>query len=105
MTVETTDGMSHSCCRVGVMSILTEGGGDCAKVGELVVRDKPLGYDLLIGIVAIRELGSVVIRPTGEVQLGRKRKLCAAIMIEEQDFCTGLTTRKYWKLFTLLRAP
>ena len=85
MTVETIDGMSHARSGVGVISILTEG-GDCAKVDALVVCDKPLEYDLLIGIDAIHELDGIVIRPTGEVQLKRKHELCAAIMIEEQNF-------------------
>ena len=62
-------------------------GGDCAKVNTLVVCDKPLGYDLLIGIDAIYELGDIVIKPTREVQLSKKHKLCAGIMIEKQDFC------------------
>ena len=66
--------------------ILTEQ-GDCAKVDALAAHDKPLGHDLLIGIDALHELDGVVIRPTGEVQLGRKCELCAAIMIEEQEFC------------------
>ena len=52
-----------------------------------MVHDKPLGYDLLIGIGTICKLGGVVIRPVREVQLRRKRKLCAAIMIEGPDFC------------------
>ena len=60
----------------------------------LVVCDKPLGYDLLIGIDALRELGDVVIRPTGKVLLGRKRELCAAIMIEKQDFWAVLDHEK-----------
>ena len=64
--IDTNDGMSHACCVVGVILIIMEG-GDCAKVAAQVVRDKPLGYDLLIGIDGIRELGGIVIRPTGEV--------------------------------------
>ena len=65
-----------------------------AKVDALVERDKPLGYDLLIGFDAIRELGGVVIRPTGETQLGRKRDLCVAIMIEKQDYCAVFDPEK-----------
>ena len=60
---------------------------DCTKVDALVVLDKPLEYDFLIGIDKIRELGGVVIKPTGDVQLGWKQELCAAIIIKEQDFC------------------
>ena len=63
MTVETIDGMPDICCVVGVILILTEG-GDCAKVVALVVCDKPLGYDLVIGIDTLCGLGSIVIKPT-----------------------------------------
>ena len=70
MMVEVINGMSHVCCRVRVILILTEV-GDCSKVDALVVHDKPLGHDLLIGIDTMHELGGIVIRPTREVQLGR----------------------------------
>ena len=87
------DRMSYACSRGEVISILTEG-SDCAKVDTLVMRDKPLGYDLLIGIDPIYELGGIVIRPTGEVQLRRKHELCAGIMIGEQYFCTAFDHKK-----------
>ena len=45
-----------------VILILTEE-GDCAMVDALVVHDKPLGYDLLIRISTINELGGIMIRP------------------------------------------
>ena len=35
-----------------------------------------------------------MIRPTREVQLKRKRKLCAAITIEEQEFCAVFNHEK-----------
>ena len=50
MTVETIDGISHACCRVGVISILTEG-GNCAKMDGLVVCDKPLGMIYWLGVM------------------------------------------------------
>ena len=59
MTVETIDRMSHACCRVGVISILTE-------VEVIILRwmhwwcvTSLWGYGLLIGIDTIRELGSI----------------------------------------------
>ena len=46
------DSMSWVCCGVGAVSIVTNGGNH-AKVNVLVPHEKPLGYDLLIGIDTI----------------------------------------------------
>ena len=85
--------MIDICCRVRVISILLER-SDSTKMDLLMVCDKPLGYDLLVGINATCELGLIVIRPTGEVQLRRKRELCTAIMIEGQYFCAVFDHKK-----------
>ena len=52
-----------------------------------MVHCKPLGFDLPLGIDAIKALGGIVVGPTGSVQLrdGRTTK-CAAISINEPDF-------------------
>ena len=91
--VRTIDGTSQACCGVSVISVLTES-GNYAKVDALVVRNKPLGYDLLIGIDDICALGGVEILPTGEVRFWRKRESCASITIEEQDFCAAFDQEK-----------
>lgn len=52
------------------------------------LREKPLGYDLLLRIDAIEALGGAVIRPAQDMELSRRKESCAAISIEEQDFCT-----------------
>ena len=58
-----------------------------AKISALVVRSKPLGFDLLLGIDAIKAQGGMVVGPTGSVQLGNKEIVkCAAISINEPDF-------------------
>ncbi|CAE1163005.1 CYP4B1 [Acanthosepion pharaonis] len=51
--IRTIDGVSRACCGVGTVSVLTDGGSH-AKVDVLVARQRPLGYDLLLGIDAIR---------------------------------------------------
>ena len=52
-----------------------------------VVRGKPLGFDLLLGIDAIKALGGMVVGLSGSVQLGNKGIVkCAAISINEPDF-------------------
>ena len=88
--------MSPACSRVGVVSICTEE-GNSAEFNVLVVHEKPIEYDLLIGIDAIQALGSIEITPTKEVQLGRKCESCAAIMIEEPNFYITLNHKeKAW---------
>ena len=86
VNVETFGGTSRACCGVGIVSISTDE-GDSAKIDVLVVRGKPLGFDLLLGIDAIKVLGRVVLGPTGSVQLeDRRTTKCAAISINEPDF-------------------
>ena len=85
--IMTNDDASSVCCGVETAIIYTEK-GDLAEVNILVVREKPLGYNLLIGIDVIRALGGVKITPAGGVQLGRGKKSCAAISIEKPNFCT-----------------
>ena len=61
--------------------------GSSAKISMLVVCGKPLGFDLQLGINAIKALGGMVVGPTGLVQLGNKGIVkCAAISINELDF-------------------
>ena len=67
MDVMTIIGMSCSCCSVGTVTITTEG-GNSAKISVLVAHGKPLGYDLLLGIDAIRALGGVAVRPVMDFQ-------------------------------------
>ena len=72
MDVETIGGTSCACCSVGAVSIPTDE-GNSAKIDVLVVRSKPLGFDLLLGIDVIKALGGIVVGPTGSVQLGARR--------------------------------
>ena len=72
MNVETIEGASRAFCSVRVVSISTDE-GDSAMIDVLVVRGKPLGFDLLLGIDVIKALGGVVVGPTGSVQLGYRR--------------------------------
>lgn len=73
--------MFQECSGAGGVTIHTEQGNH-AEVGILVMQEKALGYDLLIGIDAIQALGGAVITPPGDVQLNRKRESCAAISFD-----------------------
>ena len=84
--VETIGGTSHAYCSVRVVSISTDE-GNSAWIDVLVVHGKPLRFDLLLGVNAIKTLGGIVVGPTGSVQLGDRRTTrCAAISINESDF-------------------
>ena len=89
----TIGGMSRPCCGDGMVTVSTE---ECssAKISVLVVRAKPQGFDLLLGIDAIKALGGMVVGPTGSVQLGNKEIFkCAAISINEPDFTVTFNYR------------
>ena len=84
--VTTIGGMSHLCCSVGMVTVATEG-GNSVKISVLVVRGKPLGYDLVLGIDAIRMLGGISVWPSGEIRIsGGQIPKCAAITINKPDF-------------------
>ena len=86
MDVIMIGGISHLCCSDRMVTVSTEEGSS-AKISVLVVHGKPLGFDLLLRIDAIKALGGVVFGRTGLVQLGNKEIVkCAAISINEPDF-------------------
>ena len=68
MDAEMIGGTSCAHCGIRVVSISTNE-GDSTKIDVLVVRGKPLGFDLLLGIDAIKASGGIVVGPTGSVQL------------------------------------
>ena len=80
------ESMSRPCCGDGKVTVPTEEGSS-AKINLLMVRGKPLGFDLLLGIDTIKALRGMVFGPTGSVQLGNKEIVkCAAIFINELNF-------------------
>ena len=50
-------GMSCPCCCDGMVTVSMEEGSS-AKISVLVVCGKPIGFDLLLGIDAIKALGA-----------------------------------------------
>ena len=89
----TIGGMSRPCCGDGMVTVSTEEGSS-AKISVLVVGGKPLGFDLPLGINAIKALGGMVVGPTGSVQLGNKGIVkCAAISINEPNFTATFNHR------------
>ena len=78
--------ISHPCCGVSRVTISTEEGG-LAKISVLVVCERPLGFDLLLGIEAIKALGGTAVGASGQIQIsdGQVAKY-AAITINEPNF-------------------
>ena len=56
-------GMSRPCCGDGMVTVSMEEGSS-AKISVVVVRGKPLRFDLLLGIDAIKALEGMVVGPT-----------------------------------------
>ena len=79
-------GSSSMCCGESVVQIGI-GDGPSVAVRALVVDGDLLGYDLLLGLNAIRQLGGMAMSDTGEVRFPqRERLMCAAITLDEPDF-------------------
>ena len=84
--VMTIGSMSRPRCGDGMVNVSTEESGS-AKISVLVVRGRPLGFDLLFGIDTIKTLGIIAVGPSGQIQIGNGRVAkCAAITINEPDF-------------------
>ena len=85
VSVTTISGETRTCCGVGAVNIRTRT-GNSANVEALVVLEKLLSFDLLLGYDAIRALGGVHIMQTEAVQFQEKTPVCAALRIDQPDF-------------------
>ena len=68
------------------MSILTSGGGH-AVVNVLVAGERPVGYDLQIGIDVIRARvggGCVTITPAGDVKFGGGKEAYVTLCVDNR---------------------
>ena len=71
------------CCVESVVQIGI-GNGPSVAVRALVVDEALFGYDLLLRLNAIRQLGGMTMSATGEVKFPqRERLMCAAITLDE----------------------
>ena len=105
-------GQSKSCLRCPVKSEqfqFAQRKVIVLKLTYCTFHKKPLGYDLLIRIDVAWAQGDIEITLTRKVWLRRKRELCAAIRIDEPDFCSTFDHKKKvwtarWK-WTRNKAP
>ena len=92
----TINGKTRVCRGVGSVKIRTDA-GNSAKIDALVVREKPLEFDLLLGFDAIKALGGVLITRTGTVQFQGEPPVCAALSIDQPDFSVAFDRQqKEW---------
>ena len=63
--------------------------GPPVAVQALVMDGELLGYDLLLGMDSITQLGGITVNSTGNIRFSRREKhVCAAITLDEPDFHT-----------------
>lgn len=80
--------VSRAYCGAGV-TIHTEQ-SDRAEVGVLVMKEKPLGYDLLIKIEYIQLIRGAVIMPTEDVQQFLLKNLTSVLLLIPKKKRPGL---------------
>ena len=82
----TVGGSSLICCGLSVI-LIGIGNGTSVAVRTLVVDRELLGYDLLLGLDAITQLGEMAITGTSKVRFPQHRTpICAAITLNEPNF-------------------
>ena len=92
----TLNGESQVCRGVSVIEVRTSK-GTSAKVDALVVEQKPLDFDMLLGYDAIQLLGGALITLGGDVQFQEGASVCAAVEIDQPDFSVKFNAEeKYW---------
>ena len=82
--VLTTDGRTLNCQGYGRIKVEV-GQVLAVNIEALVVDKQLLGFDLLLGIDTIKELGGVYLTESGEAHFGGLNR-CAGISIDEPDF-------------------
>lgn len=83
--VTTISSETHACHKTGVVRICANT-GNFADIEALLVHEKPLNSNLLLGYDAIKALGGVLIMQTGTVKFQKEVPMCAALKIDQPDF-------------------
>ncbi|KRY93010.1 hypothetical protein T4D_12099 [Trichinella pseudospiralis] len=102
VAITTMCGRAMGCEGTGVVQLKPRGKGP-VEVEVIVVRSKPLGYDLILGMNGIAALGGVTVTGGRCVRLGLDGPgVCAAaedgISIREKDFtATYCSSTRAWK--------
>ena len=70
---------------IGTVKVCTDT-GNSANIEELVVHERPLDFDLLLGYDAIKALGGVLITRSETVKFCEEAPVCVALKIDRPDF-------------------
>ena len=82
----TADGGALTCCRIRSVHV-SIGTKHAFTIEALVMSRYLLGFDLLLGLDAVKQVGGVTVTGAGEVTFPQcDRPNCAAITITEPDF-------------------
>ena len=68
--------------------------GNSADIEALVVHERPLDIDLLLGYNAIKALSGVLITWSGTVKFCEEAPVCAPLKIDRPDFSVEFDRRK-----------
>ena len=68
--------------------------GNSADIEVLVVHERLLDFNLLLGYDAIKALGGVLITQSGTVKFCEEAPICAALKIDQPDFSVEFDRRK-----------
>ena len=60
--------------------------GNSADIEALVVHERPLDFNLLLGYDIIKALGGILITWSGRVKFCEEAPVCAALKIDQPDF-------------------
>ena len=78
---------------IGTVKVCTDT-GNSVDIEELVVHERPLDFDLLLGYDAIKALGGVLITRNGTLKYCEEAPVCAARKIDRPDFSVEFNRRK-----------
>ena len=85
--------MCHSVLSIVVRTDI----GTSAKVDALVVKEKPLDFDMLLGYYAIKALGGVLIDDIGGMHFQETVLVCAALRIDQPNFRVDFNAQeRHW---------
>ena len=76
---------ANKCHGIGTVKVRTDT-RNSADIEALVVHERPLDFDLLLGYDTIKALGIVLITRSGRVKFCEEAPVCAALKINRPDF-------------------
>ena len=93
MAVTTITGALQTCCGKSIIRIHTAT-GNSATIDVLGIWGEPLNFNLLLGINAIKALGSIYITQYGSMKFEETWPFCAVICISKDDLSAKFEERQ-----------